>query len=88
MLLGGAAGGLFIGLAIVALLEYRDSSLKYEADVTRVLNLPVLALVPVLLPIEEQRRRRRRKIATGIATGVVGLVSVAALVFWLSRLQP
>jgi polysaccharide chain length determinant protein (PEP-CTERM system associated) len=88
MLLGGAAGGLFIGLAIVAMLEYRDSSLKCEADVTRVLNLPVLALVPVLMPVEEQRRRRRRRIVTGIATGVVGVVSVAALVFWIWRLQP
>ena len=35
-----------IGLGIVAFLEYRDTSLKVEEHVTRLLSLPVLALIP------------------------------------------
>jgi polysaccharide chain length determinant protein (PEP-CTERM system associated) len=42
----GAGAGLLLGILMVVLLEYRDSSFKSEADVIGVLNLPVLALVP------------------------------------------
>jgi uncharacterized protein involved in exopolysaccharide biosynthesis len=45
---GGIGGGLVFGLVLVAFLEYRDSSFKTEADVTRILSLPVLALVPIM----------------------------------------
>ncbi len=43
---GGAIGGLLLGLGLIGLLEFRDSSFKSEDDVVRVLSLPVLALVP------------------------------------------
>jgi len=45
---GGGIGGLLLGLALIGLLEFRDSSFKSEDDVVRVLSLPVLALVPVM----------------------------------------
>jgi polysaccharide chain length determinant protein (PEP-CTERM system associated) len=46
----GAGAGLGLGILLVFLLEYRDSSFKSEADVIGVLNLPVLALVPSVMP--------------------------------------
>jgi protein tyrosine kinase modulator len=42
----GAGGGLAFGLAIVALLEYRDGTFKNDEEVLRVIKLPVLAIVP------------------------------------------
>ena len=59
---GGALGGLLLGLALVAFLEYRDSSFKSEEEIVRVLSLPVLALVPTLLHESERRVLHRKKI--------------------------
>jgi protein tyrosine kinase modulator len=47
-LFGGGIGGLLLGALLVGFLEYRDSSFKNEDDVARVLELPVLALIPVM----------------------------------------
>lgn len=79
--LGGSFGGLLLGLALVGLLEYRDSSFKTEDDVVRLLTLPVLAIVPVLIPQRERQTQRRKRIA-GFAAVVVLLGSVAALAVW------
>lgn len=56
---GGALGGLAIGLAIIGLLEYRDSTFKSEEEVFQLLSLPVLALVPVVGAEAERTQRRR-----------------------------
>ena len=79
---GGAAAGLVVGLAIVAFLEYRDTSLKVEEHVTRLLSLPVLALIPQLEADGDRARRQRRNAWLGAATTVVALVGAAALLAW------
>ena len=43
--LGGVAGGLVIGLLIVAILEYKDTSLRTERDVWAFTKLPTLAVI-------------------------------------------
>ncbi len=43
--LGGLAGGLCLGLLIVALLEYRDTALRTERDVWAFTQLPTLAVI-------------------------------------------
>ena len=43
---GGLAGGLVIGLALAIGLEFRDKSIRTEADVLALLDLPVLTQVP------------------------------------------
>jgi len=58
----GAVAGLALGLGLVALIEYRDTSLKTDDDVLTALSLPVLALVPVIRSAAEERRRRRRRL--------------------------
>lgn len=47
-LFGGGMGGLLLGVVLVGFLEYSDSSFKTEEEVTRVLALPVLALIPLM----------------------------------------
>ncbi len=44
--LGGIVAGLAIGLVLVGLLEYRDVTMKTDDEVSGVLGLPVLAVVP------------------------------------------
>lgn len=84
--LGGAGGGLVLGLLLTALLEFRDATLKCEADITRLFRLPVLAIVPIMISSDERRRRRRRVVLAGIA-GVVVLVagSAAGFLLWGGR---
>ncbi|HEX7072302.1 MAG TPA: GNVR domain-containing protein, partial [Rhodothermales bacterium] len=68
VLAGGAFGGLALALALVGLLEYRDSTFKREEDVVRVLSLPVLALVP-FMAAESRERTPGASVATAPRTG-------------------
>ncbi len=43
---GGMAGGLVIGLILATWLEFRDQSIRNEADVIALLELPVLTQIP------------------------------------------
>jgi hypothetical protein len=77
----GGALGLVLGIAIAALLEYRDTSLKTDDDVVMSLALPVLALIPMMRSEAERRRLRRRKILLSMASAAT--LSVAGLlVVW------
>jgi uncharacterized protein involved in exopolysaccharide biosynthesis len=78
----GAAFGLFVGLALVVLLEYRDSSFKTDVDVHRVLQVPVLALVPLMQSEREERQQRRRKLLVGVAAMVFFVGSIGAYAAW------
>jgi uncharacterized protein involved in exopolysaccharide biosynthesis len=42
---GGFAAGLFLGLLLAALLEYRDTSIRNERDIWTFTKLPTLALI-------------------------------------------
>lgn len=46
--IGGLAAGLALGCAITVLLEMRDTSLRTERDIEILLNIPVLATIPLL----------------------------------------
>ena len=85
--LGSAGAGLALGLVLIGFLEYRDSSLRLEGDVERLLNLPVLALVPLMMSNVEQRRARRLRAVriAGLACMAVLLVSTLAVVLWRFR---
>jgi len=62
---GGLAGGLALGLGIALLLEMRDKSLRSEQDVEFFLQLPTLAMVPVVGTGHDARKKgslaRRRE---------------------------
>jgi polysaccharide chain length determinant protein (PEP-CTERM system associated) len=82
--LGGAGGGLAFGLLLIALLEYRDSSLRSEDDVVRVLRVRVLALVPEM-PSGTAHRSKKWRLALIGAAVVVLAASGAALAIWRLR---
>src|SRR5262249_50220576 len=81
----GMIAGLGVGLAIVALLEYRDSSFKTDDDVTRVLALPVLAVVPLMQSDVDRPRAGRRRLLIGVSCGGAVAASLAVLVYTFVR---
>ena len=85
ILLAGPFGGLALGLALVAFLEYRDSSFKYELEVERLLSLPVLAMVPMLVSERDRQVQHRRRVLAEILGTVVMVISVAAAILWRLR---
>jgi polysaccharide chain length determinant protein (PEP-CTERM system associated) len=76
----GALGGLTIGLGLVVLVEYRDRSLRSEADVIGAFRLPVLALVPKMVGVIDRKRQWRRRGLLGLAA--MGTAAVAVVVAW------
>jgi hypothetical protein len=70
--------GLALGLGIVALIEYLNTSLRTDADVVKVLQVPVLARVPLVRSERERRARRRYQILAGVAAIVVAAIVVVA----------
>ena len=77
------AGGLLLGLGLMAIIEYRDSSFKTDTEVSRVLSLPVLAVVPVMQSDEERRRDIQRQwlIRIGLSGAVMACVVVVIYTF-------
>jgi polysaccharide chain length determinant protein (PEP-CTERM system associated) len=78
----GAAMGLGLGMFLVGFLEYRDTTFKTEDDVSQLLKLPVLALVPMMASERERRTRRRRTRLMALAIGVIIISTTTALALW------
>ena len=81
ILAAGSGLGLALGLCVIVLLEYRDGTFKTEEDIHRVLQLPVLALVP-LMASQMDRRLKRRRALFGLAVVIMTIGSAAAVVIW------
>jgi hypothetical protein len=79
----GMAAGLLLGLAAIGLLEYRDQTFKTDEELSRVLGMPVLAVVPLMQSDVERRRAWRRRLATSAVLGsvVIGCLAVTAYAF-------
>ena len=77
----GVFFGLAAGIGLVALREYRDSSLRTDDDVMVSLALPVLAMIPAVMTTTERRRRRRRNVLVSSTAGASLLLCVGALVW-------
>jgi polysaccharide chain length determinant protein (PEP-CTERM system associated) len=81
----GMAAGLGLGLALIGLLEYRDSSFRTDTEVTTVLTLPVLAVVPLMQSDEDRNRATRRRLFMGVGLGSTVLGCLAVLVYTFVR---
>jgi polysaccharide chain length determinant protein (PEP-CTERM system associated) len=81
----GMLAGLGLGVCLIGLLEYRDSAFKTDSEVTSVLSLPVLAVVPAMESKEEQGRAKVRRLALGLGLGSVVAVCLAVVAYTLVR---
>src|SRR5262245_5816130 len=79
----GAALGFAFGLALTALLEYFDTSMRSEGDVMVALTLPVLALVPHIVGEQDRRVRRRRQQLWGLAAAATVVVVLAGAAWFM-----
>jgi len=79
----GMAAGLAIGLGLIVLFEYRDSSFKNDSEVRDLLELPVLAVVPIMQSDGDRRRARVRRVVVDVGLGstVAGCLAVLAYTF-------
>jgi len=59
--LGGAAGGIGLGLAIAFLMDIKDRSFHSEEDLSQLFALPLVVGVPLILTSQEERSRARRR---------------------------
>jgi hypothetical protein len=77
----GILGGLGFGVGLVGLLEYRDNSFKTDTEISRVLGLPVLAVVPLMKSDEERRADFRRRLFLNLGFGSTVCVCLAVLAY-------
>jgi uncharacterized protein involved in exopolysaccharide biosynthesis len=77
----GIAAGLAIGLALVAIIEHRDRTLKTAADIRAELTLPVLAVVSLIESEQEQRRAAKRRFLVRFALGIVVSACLPVIVY-------
>jgi uncharacterized protein involved in exopolysaccharide biosynthesis len=74
----GMLGGLAVGLGLVALLEYRDNTFKTDSEIAHVVGLPILAVVPLMQSVPEQRAAFRKRLLLNV--GLSGAVAVCLAV--------
>jgi polysaccharide chain length determinant protein (PEP-CTERM system associated) len=79
----GLLAGLAIGAGLLTLMEYLDGTFRTDDELSRVLALPVLAVVPVMASAAERRRSRARTLAVnfGLGSTVVMCLAVVAYSF-------
>lgn len=58
---GGLAFGLFLGLLVAALLEYRDTSVRNERDIWAFTKLPTLAVISYINDLDRRGNVGKRK---------------------------
>jgi uncharacterized protein involved in exopolysaccharide biosynthesis len=81
----GMAVGLLIGLGLVAAREFASSSFQTDEEVSAVLTLPVLAVVPLMESAREQRRRSRILLFARVVMGMTVAACAAIVVYTLVR---
>jgi len=69
---GGLAGGLFLGLLVTGLLEYRDTSLRNERDIWAFTKLPTLATISHTDDLERIEKAARGKKSLSITPAESG----------------
>jgi hypothetical protein len=80
----GTLAGLGLGLLLAGFTEYRDSTIRSEAELLGAIDLPVLALTPfVTTEADLLQQQRWRRI---VSVGVVGVLAGTGVLFWVLQL--
>jgi succinoglycan biosynthesis transport protein ExoP len=82
--LGGAAGGVFLGLALAFLMEMKSPSFHLEKELRQSVAVPLVLGVPLMLTSAEERARSW-KTAFGILVTSVMTIAVLAAEFYVYR---
>jgi uncharacterized protein involved in exopolysaccharide biosynthesis len=85
IVLGGAAVGLALGVLVIGLLVYRDSTFKSDTELTALLSLPVLAVVPLMESDAERRRALKRRLVMHAVWSCTVLGCLSVLVYTFVR---
>jgi polysaccharide chain length determinant protein (PEP-CTERM system associated) len=80
----GLLAGLGLGLLLVGLAEYRDTSMRSEADALGAIDFPLLVLLPFVPSAADLRKGRRRRITMVAAVAIVS--AGTSLLAWLLEL--
>jgi protein tyrosine kinase modulator len=81
----GLFGGIVIGVALIGFLEYRDGSFRTDDEVTAVLKVPVLAVVPLMRSEPERKKLMRRRIVVGMGLSATVAACLAVVVYTFVR---
>jgi polysaccharide chain length determinant protein (PEP-CTERM system associated) len=81
----GAIAGLILGLLLIGLGEFHDSSFRTEEEALRALSVPVLALIPSMSSAREAQAVKRRARLMDAFGGAILTAAALVLVVW--RLQ-
>jgi succinoglycan biosynthesis transport protein ExoP len=84
MSLGGAAGGILLGIALAFLIESRHRSFYTEEEIAGKFPMPIIIAMPLLLTPRETRERSWKN-AAQYFVAVVLLLAVAAAEFYVYR---
>ncbi len=82
--LGGAGAGLFLGLALALIMDFRKNCFYREKEISRSWSLPLVLAVPLMLTPMEERNRTWRKVLETAAASVM-LVAVVAVEYYVYR---
>ena len=77
----GLVMGIALGVALLALAEYRDGTFRTDDELSRVIALPVLAVVPAMASTPERRRSRARTVVLNVGLGSTVAVSLAFVAY-------
>ena len=77
----GLGVGLMLGLGIAGFLEYRDTTLRTEDEIVKMLILPVVAAIPIMVAVAE-RRRQRRNVVVMVAVSFLMAAGTMAGFLW------
>jgi succinoglycan biosynthesis transport protein ExoP len=78
----GAIGGLLLGVLMVGLREYRDSSFRSKEEVVTALSLPVLASIPIMASDREREAAVRRRWAMDLGGSAALVAAISVVVVW------
>ena len=82
--LGGLGVGLFLGLALAFLMDYKKRSFHVETEISRCFTLPLMVAVPLLLTPAEERMRIWTRIVETVAASIM-VFAVFLAEFYLYR---
>lgn len=81
--LAGLFGGVLAGIALAALTEMNDESVRSEAEAARILRKPVLSNIPRVISAKERRGKRFRALALMSGT-IIGSAASGMLLAFLA----